>query len=531
MAFSGTVTSDYLKLIPPQQDYAEKILDYTAADFASFRNTLINYAKAVYPLDYDNFSESDFGVFLMELMAAVGHIQSFKSDFLANEAYIRTARQRQSVKKLLELVGVRMKGPISAAANAKIQLANQASNVSSVTITPENRIITISSPEDGGSLTFTLYKVNTNGTVDLDSNSTNLVFDVSTVNGNIVINNAVLLEGALVVETGQFISEDTIKTVTLSQFPYVERSAQIFLDGSPDTAGIYKEEENVYFASGDTAKVFQITTNDLFQAKVLFGDSTLSITPSIGDTYTILYRVGGGSRGNIANEVINAPITVTVDNGLTTQQTEGILQNVSEATGGADAESITHAKKYAPLTFRRQDRLVTLGDYKSFANTFISNYGSTGKANAVVRRAYSSANIIDLFVLERASNTQLRKATPEYKKQLLEAIQEKKMLTDEPVVVDGLIRTIDLFVTVNLEKKYKSFQSDVVNKVNQRILEYFNIDNSEFGESFEPQNLVRFILDIPEVRFVTVDNIDSPIRIDFNEIIQLNNFTVNTVII
>jgi hypothetical protein len=105
------------------------------------------------------------------------------------------------------------------------------------------------------------------------------------------------------------------------------------------------------------------------------------------------------------------------------------------------------------------------------------------------------------------------------------------MLTDEPVVVDGLIRTIDLFVTVNLEKKYKSFQSDVVNKVNQRILEYFNIDNSEFGESFEPQNLVRFILDIPEVRFVTVDNIDSPIRIDFNEIIQLNNFTVNTVII
>lgn len=531
MAFSGTVNSDFLKLIPPAADYAEKVLDYTAADFASFRKTLIDYAKAVYPLDYNNFSESDFGVFLMELMAAVGHIQSFKTDFIANESFLRSARQRSSVKKLLELVGVRMKGPISAAANAKIQILSDSASVSSVTITPENRIVTINSPEDGGVLTYTIYKVNANGTVDLDSNSTNLVFEVSTVNNNININNVVLLEGALVIETGQFNSEDTIKTISLSQFPYVERSAQVFIDGNPQTAGVYTEEENVYFASGASDKIFQVTTNDLFQAKLLFGDSTLGISPSIGDTYTVIYRFGGGTRGNIAAEVINFPVTVTLDNGLEQTEGTGTLQNTTEATGGAEAESIIHAKKYAPLTFRRQDRLVTLVDYKSFANTFISNYGSTGKANAVVRRAYSSANIIDLFVLEKASDIQLRKATPEYKRQLLEAIQEKKMLTDEPVVVDGLIRTIDIFVTINIEKKFKNFQSDIRNKVRNRILEYFNVDNAEFGEPFQPQDLVRYIIEVPEVRFATIDNIDSPITIDFNEIIQVNNFTINTVII
>lgn len=531
MAFSGTVNSDFLKLIPPAVDYAEKVLDYTAADFASFRKTLIDYAKAVYPLDYNNFSESDFGIFLMELMAAVGHIQSFKTDFIANESFIRSARQRSSVKKLLELVGVRMKGPISAAANAKIQIQTESASVSSVTITPQNRILTIDSPEDGGALTYTIYKVNPNGTVDLDSNSTNLIFDVSTVNNNININNVVLLEGTLVIESGQFDSEDTIKSVTLSQFPYVERSAQVFIEGSPQTAGVYTEEENLYFASGSSDKIFQVVTNDLFQAKLLFGDSTLAITPSIGDTYTVVYRVGGGTRGNVAAEVINFPITVTLDDGVSQTEGNGILQNTTEATGGAEAESLIHAKKYAPLTFRRQDRLVTLADYKSFANTFISNYGSTGKANAVVRRAYSSANIIDLFVLEKASDTQLRKATPEYKKQLLESIQEKKMLTDEPVVVDGLIRTIDIFVTINVEKKFKNFQSDIKNKVRNRILEYFNVDNAEFGEPFQPQDLVRFIIEVPEVRFATIDNVDSPIIIDFNEIIQVNNFTINTVII
>lgn len=531
MTFSGTVTSDFLKLIPANVDYAEKIIDFTAADFASIRNTLIDYAKAVYPLDYNNFSESDFGIFLMELMAAVGHIQSFKSDFIANETFIRTARQRESVKKLLELVGVRMKGPISAAANAKVQLQVDSLLVSSVVITPENRIITITSPEDGAALTYTLYKVNSNGTVDLESNTTNLVLQVSAVDLNVNINNLVLLEGALIIEQGQFTSEDTIKSIELSQFPYIERSAQVFIQGNSNTQGVYKEEENIYFASGSSDKIFQVVTDDKFKAKILFGDSTLSLNPSIGDTYTVLYRVGGGSRGNIAAEVINAPITVLVDNGISQVEKEGVLQNISEATGGAEAESIIHAKKYAPLTFRRQDRLVTLADYKSFANSFISNYGSTGKANAVVRRAYSSANIIDLFVLEKASNTQLRKATPEYKKQLLEAMQDKKMLTDEPVVVDGLIRTLDVFVTINIEKKFKNFQSDIKNKVTNKIIEYFNTDNAEFGEPFIPQDLVTFILEIPEVRFATVDNIDSTIRIDFNEIVQLNNFTINTVII
>ena len=83
----------------------------------SLRQNLIDYIKATFPLDYNNFESSDFGMLLLEMMAAVGHIQSNKSDYLANENYIGTARSRDSVKKLLELIGVRMKGPISAAAN------------------------------------------------------------------------------------------------------------------------------------------------------------------------------------------------------------------------------------------------------------------------------------------------------------------------------------------------------------------------------------------------------------------------------
>lgn len=529
MVFSGTVNSDFLKLISVSMDNKEKQINFASSDFASLRDSLINYAKAVYPLDYNNFSESDFGVFLIELMAAVGHIQSIKSDYLANESFLRTARSRNSVKKLLELVGVRMKGPIAAAANATLTIPLESiTSPSSVTISPENRIVTVNSPEDGGSLTYTIYKVNSNGSIDLDSNTTSLEFDVSADGGNLIVSNAILLEGAFVIETGVFDSPEALKSVTLSQSPYIEKSAQVFITSDSDTVGVYTEEENIYFASGGSDKIFQVLTDDNFVATVVFGDSTLGKSPSVGDSYTISYRIGGGSRGNLTQGYISAPMQVTVSDG-STESIQATVTNSTAFTGGSDAETVAHAKKYAPLTFRRQDRLVTLDDYKSYVNTFISNYGSTGKANAVVRRAYSSANIIDIFVLEKASDLQLRRATPEYKRQLLESIQTKKMLTDEPVIVDGLIRTLDLIVTINLDSKYKKFESDIKNKAKNKILEYFSVDNIDFGEPIIPQDLIKYVLDLVEIRYMTVNNIDGIINIDFNEIVQLNNLTINVV--
>ena len=170
VAFSGTVNSDFLKLIPSELDNKQKLIDYASSDFETLRANLLKYVRSTFPLDYNNFESSDFGVLLLEMMAAVGHIQSNKSDYLANENYIGTARSRDSVKRLLEVVGVRMKGPISAAANASITytVGPDVPNPNSVVIPAANRVVTITSPEDGGTLTYTLYKVNSNGTVDRD---------------------------------------------------------------------------------------------------------------------------------------------------------------------------------------------------------------------------------------------------------------------------------------------------------------------------------------------------------------------------
>lgn len=526
MSFSGTITSDYMKLAEIPNLKKPTLINFAATDFLSLRNSLIQYAKAVYPNDYQYFAESDFGMMLIELVAYMGSVLSMKADMLANENFLATARQRSSVKKLLQLIGVRMRGPLSAAAQSRIIFQQSFPSPTTITISPEKRTFTINSPEDGGLLTYTLYKV-VNGIVDTINSQGNLLLYSDTeglgTNKNI-FTNLVMQEGALVTETGDFAATESSKTIRLSQGPVIDGSVQVFITDPEKTSanGSYLEVNNIYFASGGSDRIFQVLYDDEYNGTVLFGDNSVGVSPTDGASFIVQYRVGGGTRGNLEKNYINTSIDIT-----TPVVANGTVTNTSKATGGSNAETLQHAKKYAPLTFRRQDRLVTLEDYSVFANTFISNYGSVGKATAVTRKAYSSANVVDIYVLEKASDIQLQRATTNFKTQLLTAMSKKKMATDDIVIVDGLIRTLDLEVTIKIDEELRDKQSEIISKVRDAILLYMNVDNREFGESLSIAELNRQIFEVDEVRFSSLDNLAQDVTIDFNEIIQLNNLTIN----
>ena len=146
---------------------------------------------------------------------------------------------------------------------------------------------------------------------------------------------------------------------------------------------------------------------------------------------------------------------------------------------------------------------------------------------AITREGFSSANIIDLFVLEKATDIQLQKASPTYKKDLLNSIDEKKMLTDQVVVNDGLVRTLDLTITLRLDKEYKELEESIKRKVSTQILSFFAVDNMEFDKDFLKVELERKMFQLSEVRFATIDNIPDIVAVDHNEIIQLNNFSLD----
>lgn len=527
MSFTGLVINDYVKKLRLEDNLKESLIDFTASDFLTLRNNLINYIKAAYPLDYNYFVESDLGVMLIELVASMGHILSYKADYLANENYLRTAKQRSSVQKLLSLIGIRLQGPTAAAANARLTL-QEARAVSSTIVVPLNsRTFTVASPEDGTQLSYTAYKYNPNGFVELDNVQGDLEFPYS-AQASSVINNVILLEGNLVQQSGTFVDTDAVKSINLTEYPIIEGSVQVLITGGATdlTVGNYRRVENLFFASGPDDKAFQIVTDDSFKGIIFFGDNNIGLSPAPGDNFIVYYRIGGGTRGNLAKSALNAPINYQEVLNSNSVNKTGNIENVSMATGGTNAQTIENARRYAPLLFRSQDRLVTFNDYTAFVNTFRSSYGSVGKATVTTRKAFSSANIIDLYILEKANNIQFKRATPEFKKQLLEAIQPKKMLTDEVIVVDGLIRTIDPVITVRCDLKYRPREAELKLKVRDKVLEFFNIDNAEFGKPFVEQEMNNKIFEIPEVRYATLDNLPSVINTQFNEVIQLNNLNI-----
>lgn len=516
MNFLGNVKSDFLKLVRVEDDKKSSLVDYTAQDFNSIKAALIKYMRAVYPLDFQNFTESDMGIMLTELFAYVGSINTFKADFNAQENFLRLAKNRRSVKNLLQLIGVNLKGPISAAADAKVTFKADVGS-GGYTVQPADRVVNITSPEDGGNLTFTLYKTINGQLSDAAADASfTLSQSESDDDDNKIFTNLVMQEGAFVKESGTFGSTELVKTIALDQSPVVEGSIEVIIAGDSTTSGPYTSVDNIFFASGADDKVFQVIPDDDFTATIAFGDNRIGQAPRNGDSYSVLYRVGGGSRGNIKQSLINASF-----GGV------GILENISIGTGGSDAESIQHAKRYAPMTFRRQDRLVTLDDMKAFGNSYVGQFGNVGKVTAAVRRAFSSGNIIDVFVLEKAGDFQLRRATPQFKLDLLEQMNLKKMLTNEFVILDGLIRTLDLIVSLNIDKELKADGELIKIKARDAIQSFFSVDDNDFGKSLILQELNRKIFELSEVRFSSIDNVTSDITVDFNEIIQLNNLTIN----
>ena len=280
--------SDYQKLIQSAESFVNKkdLIDFAATDFASLRDSLIAYMQAVYPTDYQNFSESDFGMMFTELVAYMGAVMSFKADAIANENFLSTAKNRRNIRKLLQLIGINMKGPTSSAANALFLLDSAAA--ADFYISPTDRNINISSPFDGGNLEFTLYKTSNGKVSAMGANTTRLDLLLSESDSELGLQwtNLALLEGTMIEETAVFNSTQVFKTITLTQSPVIEKSVQIYVDDSGSYGGDYIQVENVLTASGPSDRVFDVTYDSNYTATIRFGDGVVGSSPPNDSAYS-----------------------------------------------------------------------------------------------------------------------------------------------------------------------------------------------------------------------------------------------------
>lgn len=113
VAFSFKVNCESdLDCKPPAPDCgaADRIdfgVDYLARDFASFRQSLLEFASVRYP-QWEDRLEADVGIMMTEVASAVGDELAYYQGRISREAYLETASQRRSISRLARLVDYHM---------------------------------------------------------------------------------------------------------------------------------------------------------------------------------------------------------------------------------------------------------------------------------------------------------------------------------------------------------------------------------------------------------------------------------------
>ena len=99
----------------PEDQIVDFPIDYLARDFWSYRRALLEFATLRYP-DWPDRLEADAGVMLVELMSAAGDEMAYHQDRIGREAYLETASQRRSLRRLARLVDYNIHDGLGASA-------------------------------------------------------------------------------------------------------------------------------------------------------------------------------------------------------------------------------------------------------------------------------------------------------------------------------------------------------------------------------------------------------------------------------
>jgi len=135
--------------------------------------------------------------------------------------------------------------------------------------------------------------------------------------------------------------------------------------------GVKWDETESFTGLDPTAHAYLTTISDDAQATVIFGNGKQGARLPTGvDNVKATYRVGIGRVGNLKG----GQLTLAISRPLGTKD----VNNPLPATGGADPETIHHARENIPVALLALDRLVSVQDYADFTRTF----GGVTKASA-----------------------------------------------------------------------------------------------------------------------------------------------------
>lgn len=475
--------------------------DYTSRDYASIQNDLLARAEKVFP-QWTTRDPSDFGMLFVDLWSYMGDVLHYYVDRAAGEANLQTATQRESVLAVASLLDYIPSGRNPATSVITLDASNSDATDANPIIIPKYwRFTATPKVSSASDLIFTLNEAvvirqspvspsnpayESNGVV-YATYSKNTPFTVS------------VTEGERFEEVTKS-SGNASQQIQLTNTGVVVGSIEVSVAEGGNGAYVSYSYFPRLIEATSTQPAFSVDFTATDRTIVNFGNDINGKIPLTNADIKISYRRSRGSAGNVPPYSIKGFESTTLPGGrsLTSIIVTG---NTAAAVGGADSESIESMKANIPLSFRIQDRAVSLNDYRDLT----LRVPGVSKATAIL-----NGSAVLIYALSPQGDYSSRLSTAnsisietDLSNDITTYLSTRSVVgVSYSVAASTTINPVRITARINVLDGY--IQEKVKTDVQTAIAELFSFNNCSYGMRVSLGTLYRTILSVKGVDYATV---------------------------
>ena len=324
-------------------------------DFDQIKTSIKDYLRA-----NSNFTDFDFEgsnmSIIIDMLAYNTYITAFNSNMVVNESFLDSATLRENVTSLARNIGYVPRSRTAATATVSFTAETSASTP---LLTLKAGIVCVGNQSD----TSVVFSTPEDISVPVIANKATF--------SNINIKQGVLL-------TKRFTVDGSLDQRFILDNAGVDTSTiRVYVKGAGDV-GLgeqYSLIENILNVTS-TSEIYLIQEVQDEKYELLFGDGYIGKKLENGAEITVNYIISDGADGNGMGNGNSFSYSgqILKDGGATIQlDTTPSITTIQSSQNGAEIESISSIKYYAPRIYASQYRAVTPRDYEAIIKTIYSD--------------------------------------------------------------------------------------------------------------------------------------------------------------